>query len=1318
MSIPVDGELMVYGIDDPDAFFESVFCCEGYGYKELEIAGETYYHYYFQFRYQPEGLKDLSKEFDCVIEAYSNIDYDGYILHELYDRGKKLKYEKIKPKKLNNFKPDDGSDFYHADFSDCFEITKQENPSSIQNTSDNKQKASSKSETSKKPTKKNDNTIVTESYSDYISNIDAAYDQCCKKIKSLQKSVIGSKPITRSNDSRINLIITGAQEQMQNYADIVKNYIAALEESASLKDDYDSTLENDISMIIYSYDALKNTYKIEFTPKKTEIIKCPGASTASKKAKVWSEKYDSLPSRAMQNLKDELKEQEKALKQKKAELEKNQVEDENKENLNEKKNALKKASDKIKQEIKEKRESISQHEKEYSDLDTRLTTAHRSLNDAESLLQDKKDGHARDLVKLNNRLDDLRDEREKVIKNRESLLVEESDARTKAKKSFFLKNKYLKEADEIAAKIAEADKNIQEMDATGDKLLRSIEELNTRYNEYCYSVSNRITNMRAQKDELERKISANKIAINQIRSDVENLEETNKKYKKESDEYKDKIAKIDSYLRCKEEVEEAEKQVEETKRKIEEIKEKKKQADKDRKKREKENYLFDKTADNKDSDPPLCNVDLTNAFICCEDKDVKSYSVPEGCKCISVKAFKGCTKLEEVYIPDSVCVIQSMAFFDCISLKRINLPNSLQHIDDFAFPCFRSEKLNDFEGVFISDDNLNYSTDKGVLYSKDKTVIYYVPATYKESEFIIPKSVEMIKESAFRNCRRIRKVVFEGNVEIKDFSFCGCTNLETVEFHGVVKSIGDYAFKECAIKELVLPNGLAHIGREAFSGCRLSDVSLPVSVETLGRLAFNNELKTITVYDSIEPDRRTGEGEFREFISGLREIHNIEYCVIVLSAETGKEKYRVYMPDSRDKNYYDYRNAWGPNASFDFNVVYHSFFSLTHNKDLIAIERLHHENELPPKVKEEMIAYLRQNSKEVIEMLTKKGEEDEIRYLDEKYHFSTENNDAPAIGPASDYAPEGFEWAGDLPNKKNALALTSSIDIAQVYFRGYKSEIEKLKEFLTEHGKYWNENDEYELGNDFVEFGLCPIGYLDVLLSEFPQLKMAGLVEDSRKYDVLSIYSEAGYPYITKSVTSGYFDPKSDGGIGRWAYECDMMKGLSGSYRSVQTGDVEYISYSFPFEKEWSDLNTCYLRSYDYLYRRKVPFDKDELSKIKRYRLSKEIKAILSDGVTLSLSETEFEGRNDRIEKIKVGDVVTLVREHNNQYYANVINVFNEEGTLGLIPLSNTSILTEMIDSNLYEFKGEIKSVKPRSQRAKNAKTSLVDVYISFKKKE
>ena len=76
-----------------------------------------------------------------------------------------------------------------------------------------------------------------------------------------------------------------------------------------------------------------------------------------------------------------------------------------------------------------------------------------------------------------------------------------------------------------------------------------------------------------------------------------------------------------------------------------------------------------------------------------------SITIPNSVKSIGEAAFKGCTFLKSIPIPDGVTRIGVQAFFQCRSLKSITIPASVKSIGHGAFDMCESLKSIIFQGT-------------------------------------------------------------------------------------------------------------------------------------------------------------------------------------------------------------------------------------------------------------------------------------------------------------------------------------------------------------------------------------------------------------------------------------------------------------------------------------------------------------------------------------------------------------------------------------------------------------------------------------------
>lgn len=157
-------------------------------------------------------------------------------------------------------------------------------------------------------------------------------------------------------------------------------------------------------------------------------------------------------------------------------------------------------------------------------------------------------------------------------------------------------------------------------------------------------------------------------------------------------------------------------------------------------------------------------------------------------------------------------------------------------------------------------------------------------------------------------------------------------------------------------------------------------------------------------------------------------------------------------------------------------------------------------------------------------------------------------------------------------------------DLAQIRFRGYREEMDKLCAFLKVHclnapcreiqGGIW------ELQAKGWYLKEC---YLEIL-RYMPALKITGLLE-ALGGSVYVFYSESGAGAVTACQYCGSMDWKSDHPDSRWANYIDMTSPHQGRFTHIQTSEPVSVNYQYPFLTQWNDLN--YVREKDgVLYRK------------------------------------------------------------------------------------------------------------------------------------
>ena len=137
------------------------------------------------------------------------------------------------------------------------------------------------------------------------------------------------------------------------------------------------------------------------------------------------------------------------------------------------------------------------------------------------------------------------------------------------------------------------------------------------------------------------------------------------------------------------------------------------------------------------------------------------------------------------------------------------------------------------------------------------------------TEVDIPATVRIIGESAFRECRNLKRVSLpEALCELGAYAFRDCDMLENILMPGEMRYpdnsagvIGIGCFEACGLlREIVIPEGVSVIGANAFHNCAaLEAVTLPRSLRAIRSGAFAGcarlkTLRTLSMPDLIALD--------------------------------------------------------------------------------------------------------------------------------------------------------------------------------------------------------------------------------------------------------------------------------------------------------------------------------------------------------------------------------------------------------------------------------------------------------------------------------
>ena len=226
---------------------------------------------------------------------------------------------------------------------------------------------------------------------------------------------------------------------------------------------------------------------------------------------------------------------------------------------------------------------------------------------------------------------------------------------------------------------------------------------------------------------------------------------------------------------------------------------------------------------------------------------------------IGYQAFKDCTRLTGVTIPEGVTMLLNESFAGCTSLTKITLPSTMYSIYNYAFTgCTSLTSVTCLSETARSFNANNF----------DET-------TYANATLYVPQGSKSSYQSTaawsqFSNIEEINKFVVDGiyytvtsgnnvSVTYRDSpnfrSYYGKVHVpETVTYHGVtytVTGIGESAFRECHTADrklyVTLPNTVQTIETFGFYMSNLTYIELGTGLRSIGGLAFAGTEATLNI---------------------------------------------------------------------------------------------------------------------------------------------------------------------------------------------------------------------------------------------------------------------------------------------------------------------------------------------------------------------------------------------------------------------------------------------------------------------------------------
>ena len=172
------------------------------------------------------------------------------------------------------------------------------------------------------------------------------------------------------------------------------------------------------------------------------------------------------------------------------------------------------------------------------------------------------------------------------------------------------------------------------------------------------------------------------------------------------------------------------------------------------------------------------------------DIDLAAFSKENDIVLVSIgeRVFNKAKNITSVNIPASVKIIGERAFFDCSALMEVTYDEG-------------SQLTTIGERAFTLDSALVSFHQKGDSIT---------------NEFVFPQGVSSFGVRALQSTKPVKVTLPEKVTQIPEGMFMYCSNLTTVDVEGSITSIGNGAFQNADINEIVIPESCTQIGANSF----------------------------------------------------------------------------------------------------------------------------------------------------------------------------------------------------------------------------------------------------------------------------------------------------------------------------------------------------------------------------------------------------------------------------------------------------------------------------------------------------------------------
>ena len=251
---------------------------------------------------------------------------------------------------------------------------------------------------------------------------------------------------------------------------------------------------------------------------------------------------------------------------------------------------------------------------------------------------------------------------------------------------------------------------------------------------------------------------------------------------------------------------------------------------------------------------------------------ITSISLPETLQSINGYAFRNCSKLSEIVVPEGVTTVGEHCFENCTSLTSVSLPTTLKVLENHLFkncnqlesfvfqPTMEKVEEHCFDQC-LSLKNLRF--DDGTRSIAFSTVVSMFRDSPLENMYVgrnIDYTLIAGKEAPFYNRSTLTNVTISdkgGVTYLRPYFIYGASTLPSINVPDNVLEIGMYAFAKCSsLEEAVLSKNLSLIDKGLFDqDIALKSLIIPGAVNAVNQYALRGcgALQDLRFEDSTNP---------------------------------------------------------------------------------------------------------------------------------------------------------------------------------------------------------------------------------------------------------------------------------------------------------------------------------------------------------------------------------------------------------------------------------------------------------------------------------